>query len=107
MKTIIFAILACSFSISASESESLPQIRRAPYKEVRSKANHDPEVREAKRKEMERKQKAKEEDRKKAEASKRGGWTNSVSSPKPPTAPASVTSSRPSTNSPPSIPKPK
>jgi hypothetical protein len=80
MKTLTLAIIGMCFSLAAAEPASaVPQLRRAPYKEVRTKANHDPAIREAKRKELERKQQEMEEHRKKMEALRRGGATNSAS----------------------------
>ena len=69
MKTLTIAIVGMCFSLAAGESpSSVPPLRRAPYKEVRTKANHDPKVREAKRKEIERKREEKEAHRKKVQA---------------------------------------
>jgi hypothetical protein len=95
MKTLTLAILGMCFSLAAAEPASTgTQLRRAPYKEIRTKANHDPAIREAKRKELERKQQEMEEHRKKMEALRRGGATNSASS-------------KSSINAAPQAPKPK
>lgn len=79
MKFLVLLSAGAFVSLIAAEPASPPQqLRRAPYKEVRTKANHDPAVREAKRKEMERKQKEKEEQLRKVQLLRRGGSFNSI-----------------------------
>jgi hypothetical protein len=89
---ISFVISSCSYSFGGAELKSLP---RAPYKEVRTKRNQDPAVREALRQKMEREHNEREQHRKMVEAKMKGerlaGKTNKASlkaSEPPPQKPA-------------------
>lgn len=84
MKSILFTIFVFLASTACDASDGPAQPRRAPYKEVRTKHNQDPAVKEAIRAKLKREHEARIEHRKKIEAQMRFGGakpsTNSVTS---------------------------